>query len=122
MLGIIAWIRPDGHNALVIVSGSDRIASGDPGAQRGESLKVGDMVFMTGMSEDGSSFASGLHLVRAGFWPRIVQDIAKLGKASEVHQASHSSNVVSIFGHRPAPANQPPRGAGRRARPLLAAE
>lgn len=122
MLGIIAWIRPDGHSALVVVSGSDRMASGDPGAQAGESLKVGDMVFMSGMNEGGDTFASGLRLVHAGFWPRIVQDIAQMGRTGAVQAASACPNVVSIFSRRQAQASRALPGAARRARALLAAE
>lgn len=122
MLGIIAWIRPDGRRALVVVSGSDRMASGDPGAQNGEGLKVGDMVLMSGMSEDGSSFTAGLRLVRAGIWPRIGQDISQMGAAGAPPGGVGHGNVVQLLPRRRAPDGRTGYRPGADRRPLLAAE
>ena len=122
MLGIIAWIRPDGRRALVVVSGSDRMASGDPGAQNGEGLKVGDMVLMSGMSADGSAFSAGLRLVRAGFWPRIGQDISQMGAAGASRGGAGHGNVVQLLPRQRAPDNRTGFCPDADCRPLLAAE
>ena len=116
MLGIIAWIRPDGRKALVVVAGSDQMASGDPGPQTQESLKVGDLVNMSGISEDPAIFRTGLTLVRSGYWPQIVRDITAMTKGHA--ETQDRSNVVDLFG--PGSSGSRPRlGGGRR---IVAAE
>ena len=116
MLGIIAWIRPDGRKALVVVAGSEQMASGDPGPQAQESLKVGDLVTMSGISDDPATFQTGLTLVRSGYWPQIVRDISAMAKGHA--PVKDRSNVVDMFGPR---TNGPrhPLGGGRR---IVAAE
>jgi hypothetical protein len=94
MLGIIAWIRPDGRNALVVVAGSDKLASGDPGKQIDVSLKVGDLVEVPKISEDMSEFSAGLTMVRSEFWPQIVRDIGAI-KPNDI-QAALASNVIDF--------------------------
>ena len=116
MLGIIAWIRPDGRKALVVVAGSDQMASGDPGPQTQESLKVGDLVNMSGISEDPAIFQSGLTLVRSGFWPHIVRDISAIAKGHAPTQ--DRANVVDLFGSRQTGSRRPLGGGGR----IVAAE
>lgn len=94
MLGIIAWIRPDGRKALVVVDGSDQMACGDPGSQVEESLKVGDLVFLPDTTTDLSDFRAGLTLVRSAYYPQIVQDIDAMAKA---HAATGpKSNVIDF--------------------------
>lgn len=122
MLGIIAWIRPDGRRALVVVSGSDRMASGDPGAQNGEGLKVGDMVVMSGMSADGSSFSAGLSLVRAGIWPSIGQVISQMGASGVAGGVAAHGNVVQLLPRRRTPDSRTANFPGTKSRTLLAAE
>lgn len=116
MLGIIAWIRPDGRKALVVVAGSDQMASGDPGPQVDESLKVGDLVNMSGISEDPAVFPTGLTLVRSGYWPQIVRDISGMAKGHA--PVSDRSNVVDLFGPRKRGPRRP-LGGGQR---IVAAE
>lgn len=98
MLGIIAWIRPDGRKALVVVAGSDQMASGDPGSQIEESLKVGDLVYMPGISPDKCDFSPGLTLVHSEFWPQIVQDIGAMSRAPSKSKAG--SNVIDLCAAR----------------------
>lgn len=94
MLGIIAWIRPDGRKAFVIVAGSEQLVPGDPGLTKGESLKVGDLVRMPNIKKDLSDFRTGLILVRSGFWPQIVRDIGKISKGQTL--ISDYSNVIDL--------------------------
>jgi hypothetical protein len=99
MLGIVAWIRPDGRKALVVVAGSDQMASGDPGVSGSGGLMVGDLVFMPDVSKDMTSFRTGLSLVSTGFWPQIVRDIGVMAK--DQVGAEPTSNVVELFRERP---------------------
>ncbi len=102
MLGIIAWIRPDGRKALVVVAGSDQMASGDPGVDGDETLKVGDLVFMPSITKDMVDFRTGLKLVRSGYWPQIVRDIGEMSKmpSEPLARASVGNNVVDLFKSR----------------------
>jgi hypothetical protein len=105
MLGIIAWIRPDGRNALVVVSGSDQMASGDPGSQKDESLKVGDLVRLTPTFDEPSQFQTGLRLVKSEFWPQIVRDIGAMSETGATI-APRASNVIDLFAQRPMASRQ----------------
>lgn len=102
MLGIIAWIRPDGRKALVVVAGSDQMASGDPGLDCNTTLKVGDLVFMPSITKDMVDFQTGLKLVRSGYWPQIVRDIGEMAKvpAEDTSGPSAGSNVIDLFTSR----------------------
>ncbi|MGQ0611034.1 MAG: hypothetical protein ACT4N9_08025 [Paracoccaceae bacterium] len=98
------------------------MASGDPGTQNGEGLKVGDMVVMSGMSADGSSFSAGLSLVRAGIWPRIGQAIAQMGAAGAPRGVAGHGNVVHLLPRRRAPDSPMASFPGPKSCTLLAAE
>lgn len=103
MFGVIAWIRADGRKALVVVEGSSQMAAGDPGMSRGQSLTVGDLVYLPDISADMSEFGAGLQLVRSEFWPQIRREIfqmatSKSSAASQIHEAG--GNVVSLFAMR----------------------
>lgn len=118
MHGIIAWIRPDGRLSLVVVSGLSQMVSGDPGPAGAESLKVGDLVFIPQLNQGALAFDGGLQLVTSGYWPRIIQDIGAMSRASLAQVAAKAHNVVSIFAAR---RDQPQVAQGRR-RALTAAE
>ena len=118
MLGIIAWIRPDGRKALVVVAGSDQMASGDPGQTTEESLKVGDLVYMPALTQDMSDFRTGLQLVRSAYWPHIVRDIGVM--ATQTTDRPQASNVVDLFAPR-STAAKPKTAHGRPGLSLMVA-